>query len=92
MIRASITSLDFLSVKPELNFSSKTRVKSIFGGILSILIYILTILGLIFFSQDFRERKGAIVSESTLYDENTLTEINRDNFYVKFGLFNVDST
>jgi hypothetical protein len=47
---------------------------------------------LIIFSEDFREKKGAIVSESSLYFENTRSYITRDNFFVKFGLFNLDST
>jgi hypothetical protein len=92
MIAKSITMLDFLSVKPELNFSSQSRVKSLLGGILSIILYLVTLIGLIIFSEDFREKKGAIVRESSLYVENTRSYITRDNFFVKFGLFNTDST
>jgi hypothetical protein len=39
MIARSITMIDFLSVKPELNFSSESRVKNLLGGTLSIMLY-----------------------------------------------------
>lgn len=92
MMKKFIGYFDFLSIKPELNFSSEDRVKTTLGGFLSIFLYLATIFGLIFFSQDFFNKKGPIVSESSIYSDNVLNYITKENFYVKFGLFNWDST
>ena len=84
-----IKNLDFLGIPYDLTIDGKTNFKTYIGAILSIIIGILSILTIIFFSSDFVFRLNPnIISSLYRLDELNRYTVNNTNFFLSFTAIN----
>jgi hypothetical protein len=57
MIKMLLKSIDLISTDIGLNYGGHTKYKSLSGGTMSILIIILTIIGLIYFAESYMKKE-----------------------------------
>lgn len=87
-----IKRLDFLGGEIRLRYQDETKLKTNFGGMMSILISFLFVLLIIGFGQDFFARKNpTFIKSSISLDKVPMYSISNDIFSLAFRLENMDN-
>jgi hypothetical protein len=87
-----IESLDFIGTEPKLNFSMKKRNLTIWGGLLCIGIYILMLIGTLYFGQEFPNRyKPNIVQKQEINLGDTPITYGDDSFVILYKFLDINN-
>lgn len=75
---------DFFSENISLNFNESKRLNSSFGVFLTIIVASLSLILCLMFGRDVYQRKNPVISESTLFNENSIIKKNKMLFFFNF--------
>jgi hypothetical protein len=86
-----LLSIDQFGVKPELNFNNEDKFNTKTGGVISILFFIVLILGCAYFSQELFNKQKPSILQADIYDSDPMRfNITPDNFGLFLGIEDKD--
>lgn len=74
--------LDFVSLKPEMLFSKKERIKTSYGGFLSVLIVTLGLVAASYFIYEFVSNARPVINGRKFFSKNFLRSFNVSNYFI----------